>query len=322
LSFRRTREQRADDGTTADATEDSREEPLESPSTGAATVIATTDRARPAGSVGPTLIQSQPIKWHGGKKYLAKRIIDLMPPHRHYVEPYAGGLAVLMAKNPEGVSEVVNDLNGGLTNFWRVLRDPDCFERFRRQIEATPCSEAEWRRASALLDSPPDDPVAWAWAFFVTCRQSMAGRMEGFTPLGKTRTRRGMNELPSAWLTAVEGLPAVHARLKRVVILNRPALGVIRTQDGPGTLFYCDPPYLHQTRSDPEVYAHEMTEADHRELLEVLLEGQGKVMLSGYPSELYDGTLKGWNRHTFDIPNHAAGGGAKRAMTECLWCNF
>jgi DNA adenine methylase len=65
-----------------------------------------------------------------------------------------------------------------------------------------------------------------------------------------------------------------------------------------------------------------MTEADHAELLDVLLRVEGKVMLSGYRSELYDRALRGWNRHTFDVPNHAAGGRKKRTMTECLWCNF
>ncbi len=87
--------------------------------------------------------------------------------------------------------------------------------------------------------------------FFITCRQSLAGRMEDFAPLSRTRTRRRMNEQCSAWLTAVEGLIEVHGRLKRVVILNRPALEVIRQEDGPQTLFYLDPPYLHQTRAAP-----------------------------------------------------------------------
>src|SRR5215213_9321604 len=64
-----------------------------------------------------------PLKWHGGKAYLASKIVAMMPSHLHYVEPFAGGLSVLLAKDPEGVSEVVNDLNGGLSNFWHVLRD-------------------------------------------------------------------------------------------------------------------------------------------------------------------------------------------------------
>src|SRR5437868_14003261 len=88
-----------------------------------------------------------PLKWHGGKHYLARRIVALMPPHTHYVEPYAGGLSVLLAKSPEGVSEVANDLDGGLVNFWRVLRHPADFEAFRRAVEATPFSEDEWHRA-------------------------------------------------------------------------------------------------------------------------------------------------------------------------------
>jgi len=60
---------------------------------------------------------TQPLKWHGGKHYLAKAIIELMPPHVHYVEPYFGGGSVLLEKDPVGVSEVVNDRNRELMNF-------------------------------------------------------------------------------------------------------------------------------------------------------------------------------------------------------------
>src|SRR5277367_6732947 len=95
-----------------------------------------------------------PLKWHGGKHYLARRIVALMPRHLHYVEPFAGGLAVLLARDPgdpalrapghQGVSEVVNDLDGALTNFWRVLRDSPAFERFARTVQALPLSRQEW----------------------------------------------------------------------------------------------------------------------------------------------------------------------------------
>jgi DNA adenine methylase len=120
-----------------------------------------------------------------------------------------------------------------------------------------------------------------------------------------------MNEQASAWLSALEGLAAVHARLQRVVVLNRPAVDVIRQQDGPDTLFYCDPSYLHQTRADRDTYIHEMSVDEHRQLLDVLRTVQGKVMLSGYPSTLYASKLAGWSRHAFDLPNNAAGGAAK-----------
>jgi DNA adenine methylase len=280
-----------------------------------------------------------PLKWHGGKHYLAGRIVALMPAHLHYVEPYAGGLAVLLAKEPEGVSEAVNDLHRDLTNFWRVLQSVDAFERFRRIVEAVPFSEPEWQEArtrqavplpeaewqkvlSGLNDKDCVARVQRAVGFFVACRQSLAGRLDAFAPLSRSRTRRRMNEQVSAWLTAVEGLPAVHRRLRRAAVLCRPAVEVIRSQDGPGTLFYCDPPYLHETRVAPDAYAFEMAEADHRELLDVLRQVTGKVMLSGYPSALYDGALAGWNRHTFDLPNNAAAGKAKGRETEVLWCNF
>jgi DNA adenine methylase len=264
-----------------------------------------------------------PLKWHGGKHYLARRIVSLMPPHTHYVEPYAGGLAVLLAKDPHGVSEVVNDLDCDLTTFWRVLQDPRDFDRFRRVVEAVPFSEAEWREARHMLRAHPDaDPVLRAAWFFVACRQSLAGRLDCFASLSRNRTRRGMNEQASAWLSAVAGLPAVHARLRRVVVLNRPALDVLHSQDGPKTLFYLDPPYLPATRSAPRVFGAEMTKADHREMLEVVGGLKGRVLLSGYPSPLYDKCLAGWNRHDFNLPNHAAGGRSKRRMTEVVWCNF
>lgn len=266
---------------------------------------------------------ASPLKWHGGKHYLASKIVSLMPPHLHYVEPYAGGLSVLLAKDPEGVSEVVNDLHGDLTNFWAVLQGRDTFDDFCRTVEAIPFSEPEWLAArDGLGRSGGGDPIARAVRFFVHCRQSHAARMREFTALTRTRVRRKMNAEASAWLTAVDGLPAVHARLRRVVVLNRNAIDVIRQQDSPETLFYLDPPYLHETRASPGVYTHEMDTTRHNELLAVIRECTGRVMLSGYSSGLYVRGLSDWTRHEFALPNQAAGGKRKRRMVEVVWCNF
>ncbi len=262
---------------------------------------------------------SLPLKWHGGKFYLASRIVALMPPHVHYVEPYAGGLSVMLATDPEGRSEVANDIDGHLTNFWRVLQGEETFARFHRILQAVPFSETEWRDA-ATFDG--DDPVERAVRFFIHVRQSLAGRMNGFAPLSRTRTRRGMNEQASAWLNAVDGLPFIHARLRRVSILNRDALEVIRQQDGPDTLFYLDPPYLGETRTSDDVYSHEMDANRHAEMLDTIRKVAGRVMLSGYPSDLYESRLGDWSRYTFELPNQAAGGKQKRRMTEVVWCNF
>jgi DNA polymerase-1 len=277
---------------------------------------------------------TSPIKWHGGKSYQVRGIVALMPNHLHYVEPYAGALWVLLARDPNdmrfkvgekshecGASEVVNDLNGNLTNFWRVLQGPEDVDRFRLVVEAMPFSEREWQDAAERLADP--DPVVRAVAFFVHCRQSLGARMNAFTSTTKKRTRRMMNAEVSAWLTAIEGLPEVHARLKQVLILNQPALDVIRGQDHPYTLFYLDPPYSHETRTATKVYGEfEMTDADHRELLTAIKAIQGKVILSGYGNELYDRELAGWRRETKEIANHAAGGKSKHTMTEVYWLNF
>ena len=227
---------------------------------------------------------------------------------------------MLAKDSAAGLAEVVGDLNPRLANFWAVVKDTEAFPALLRLIRTVPFSEEVWNRVGAHLDSP--DPVTRAAALLVRVRQSMGARGDCFSPRS-TRLRRGMPEHESAWLTAIDNLSAAHERLRRVVVLNQPALRVIKAHDGPGTLFYLDPPYLHSTRTTVGEYGeHEMTEADHRELLKVLKSCKGMVALSGYRSDLYDRELAGWNRHEFELPNNAAGGKDKRRMTECLWTNY
>ena len=289
-------------------------------------------------------VLTQPIKWHGGKYYLRKWIIGLMPPHLHYVEPYFGGGGILLARDPDrdwmspdnpklsaalkGSSEVANDIHGELINFWRVLQSTEDFETFRQRVAMTPFSEAEFD--DALEQSRGDNsmqPVTHierAVRFFILARQSRQGLMRDFATLSRNRTRSRINEQVSAWLNVIEGLPDVHQRLRNVVILNQDACDVIRKQDGQHTLFYCDPPYVHETRSTTGEYAFEMNESQHRELLAILAGIEGKFMLSGYPSELYSHWEQrhGWKRHEFLIDNKASSGKVKEQKTECLWCNF
>ena len=286
-----------------------------------------------------------PLKWPGGKSYLAKRIVALFPPrcktpndpapddpgYLHYVEPYAGGLAVLLENDPNGISEVINDTNGDLTNFWLTLQQEFCFKRFQRLCEATPFSEYEFRRAEEYINehgegkSQSGDRWTHAHAFFVYCRQSLAGRLDTFAPLSRNRTRRGMNEQASAWLGAIDGLPAVHARLRPVVILNEDAPKVIRKQDGKRTLFYIDPTYPHDVRETTTEYGeHEMTDEQHETLLILLAGIEGRFLLSCYHCPMYDEAAfdHKWTCHEFKIPNNAAGGKKKRRMTEVVWTNY
>lgn len=268
--------------------------------------------------MSPTDRLTQPLKWHGGKHYLASRIIALMPEHSHYVEPFFGGGAVLLNKPPDGVSEVANDIHRELTNFWRVLQDTRKFAKFVRVVEAMPFSQVEWDDAH----NHSENEVRQAINFFVRCRQSRAGKLDCFATLSRNRTRRQMNEQASSWMTAVEGLAAVATRLKRVVILDDDALEVIQSQDGPNTLFYLDPPYVHETRVSTADYEYEMLTDQHEKLLEVVNRCAGKVLLSGYPNTLYQLHLNRWNFVDIDIDNKASSAKRKPRMTERIWMNY
>jgi DNA adenine methylase len=283
---------------------------------------------------------SNPLKWHGGKTYMAERIINLMPPRiknpnnpaaddpgwLHYVEPYAGGLAVLFAQDPEGISEVVNDLNGGLTNFWKCLKLDAEFERFTRLVETTPLSSVEFNATTYRTKRSRDErtSVNDAADFFIRYRQSRQGLGKDFATMTRNRVRRGMNEQASAWLSAVEGLPEAHARLKRVVIFNDDACKVIKQQDGPRTLFYCDPPYMHETRVTTGDYECEMTPEQHSVLLETLGGIEGRFILSGYPSNLYETAESrfGWRHVDIEIDNKASSKAEKEKKIERLWMNY
>lgn len=268
---------------------------------------------------------SKPLKWHGGKHYLAGKIVPLLGKHTHYVEPFAGGLSVLLAKPYEGVSEVINDLHSSLMNFYRVLQNQALFPLFVRKVSVTPFSEELWKEGkySLVCDFARGPCLDCAWRFFVLARQSMSGRMTCFSPLSKSRVRRGMNDQVSSWLSVVEGLPMVHERLKRVAIRHACALDVIRQEDSEHTLFYLDPPYLHQTRSTTKEYGpYEMTDSQHEELLKLIVTLKGKVALSGYESELYARYLHQWREHTFFVPNSSSKAGTKEIKEEHLWMNY
>lgn len=133
-----------------------------------------------------------------------------------------------------------------------------------------------------------------------------------------------MNENVSAWLSAVDGLPEAHERLRRVEIRNMDAVDFIKKYDHEKALFYLDPPYLHETRVTTKDYEHEMTEDDHNNLLSRLAVTNGKFILSGYRSHLYDlwAASNGFRRVEKQIDNKASGKKTKEKKTECLWMNY
>jgi DNA adenine methylase len=267
---------------------------------------------------------SAPIKWHGGKTYLAARIVALMPEHIHYVEPFFGGGAVFFRKPNELIhkhSEVINDVYEELVNFWRVLQSKELFPEFERRIVLTPFAEPIFEESFEVAST---DSIDRACGFFIRYRQSRQGLGNDFATMSRTRTRRGMNEQVSSWLSAVEGLAAAHERLKRVVIFCEPACELIRREDDPHAFFYCDPPYITTTRVSKNSYSCEMSDDQHKELLYALGKIEGKFLLSGYPNPIYDAAAKefGWQRLDIMIDNKASSAKIKPKKIECLWSNY
>lgn len=269
------------------------------------------------------------LRYHGGKWLLAPWIVSHFPAHRVYVEPFGGAASVLMRKG-RTYAEVYNDLDGEVVNLFRVLRDRESAGRLRELVALTPFSRDEFVAAY----EPSGDPVEMA-------RRTVVKSFMGFgsaavTQLSPTKPGAGFkantgfrsNSNRSGttpahdWRNLPECMKAVTERLQGVVIENRDGIEVMRTHDSRETLHYVDPPYVHSTRAlkqwrTPQSYKHEMSDDDHERLAFALHGLAGKVVLSGYDCELYQGLYKDWRR--VERPSHADGA---RDRVESLWMNF
>jgi DNA adenine methylase len=252
------------------------------------------------------------LRWHGGKWLLAPWVIGHMPAHRVYVEPFGGAASVLMRK-PRSYAEIYNDLDDDVVNLFRVLRSPQADELVR-QIRLTPFAASEF--AAAYM--PTDCAVERA-------RRLIVRSFQGFGSNGvhkKTGFRSNSNRSGTTpahdWANYPDALAQIIDRLTGVCVLCRDAKEVMAAHDGPETLHYVDPPYVFATRTDGNAdYAHELTDEDHRALLAFLRTLKGRVILSGYPSEIYEEALPGWRR----VQRKALADGATE-RTEVLWMNF
>jgi DNA adenine methylase len=257
-----------------------------------------------------------PVPYFGGKGIAARRIAALLPEHGHYVEPYCGSLAVLLAK-PASRMETVNDLDRALVTFWRVLRSRPA--ELARVCALTPHSLAEFQDAEDV-DEPADELEA-ARRVWVRLSQGRAGTLRN------TGWRHFVNPSNSAfgmpaYLDAYVGrIAAAAERLHRISLECRPAVELVDWYGrSPEVLLYIDPPYLRSTRNSG-AYRHEMTEQDHRDLAASLRQAKASVVLSGYASDLYDLDLyAGWHRADF---RSGTGQNAETwgNRTEVLWSN-
>jgi DNA adenine methylase len=256
--------------------------------------------------------------WYGGKFSHLAWLLPLLPKCHHYCEPFAGSGAVLLNREPSPV-ETYNDIDGDVVNFFRILRDHS--EELTRRLSLTPFSREEFY--DALYVRAGDTPLDRARKFYIRARQARSGLAQTAT-LGrwancKNTTRAGMSGVVSRWLGGLTALGDIAERLLPVQIENRPAIECIELYDAKDTLFYCDPPYLHETRGDAKAYGFEMHEKDHRQLARVLKKCRGKIALSGYQHPLMDELFGTWRR--FDAPAKTCHS-IKQLRQESVWMNY
>lgn len=246
----------------------------------------------------------------GAKWRIADFILRHMPRHHSYLEPFFGSGAVLFHKLPAPI-ETVNDINDDVVNLFRVVQTKA--DVLAEAVAGLPYARRVYE-ASLQGDSEASD-VERAARFLTMVWQSYGARADG-TACGWKKdvagrksayAVRNWNRLPS-WIVAAQ------ARLKQVQIEHKNALQLIRQFNHPKVLIYCDPPYVLSTRNCKSIYRHEMGDAEHEELLDVLKRHRGVVMLSGYANELYDTKLRDWVRYDTDM---VITSGRKR--TETLW---
>jgi len=257
--------------------------------------------------------------WYGGKYSHLDWLLPLLPECHHYCEPFGGSGAVLINRKPSPV-ETFNDIDGEVVNFFRVLRDQK--NALLEAIGLSPFSREEFERAIQRTSDDHSD-LEKARLFFIRARQVRTGLAQtasnGRWAHCRLTTRAGMAGAVSRWLGSVEGLPEVAQRLIRVQIENAPAKEVIKRYDSEETLFYCDPPYPHSSRGDSNAYSYEMTDAQHRELAEVLHSVKGKVAISGYHCSLMDELYGDFTCNEARTRNCLS---VKSPRQEVLWTNY
>ena len=220
-----------------------------------------------------------------------------------------------------------NDVDKGLNNLFSVVRCPVLGPRLYRRLKRTEYSRLLFERCVAELEAGhPSDPLHWAWMFWVAHDQARNGAPTGKCAWSNSieSSQRNRAAVISASLTRLRRLAAAIRRLRNVQIENRSWEKLIKQYDTKDTLFYCDPPYVDETRVSKDVYRHEMSIEDHENLLRTLLGMQGRVVLSGYAHPLYDDMLAGWNRETKVVPGYAGPRIGKKLTkkTEVIWKNY
>jgi DNA adenine methylase len=256
-----------------------------------------------------------PLTYYGGKQKLARQIVALMPAHRVYLEPFAGGAAVLFAK-PRAERETLNDLDGDIVRFWRVLRDRP--QELAAAVAATPYGRAEWRECRC--GGTPHDDIEATRRLLVDIDQSFARARCGWSPPSIAMDRRGRWQ-PGVWENLPPKLLAAAERLRGVALEHADALELIPRWDQPRSVIYVDPPYTGPLRLAPDKrYRVDDDGTLWDRLVKVLASiRHAAVIVSGYPCRQADEL--GWRSVRLPAMRHvgARSQRTREAAPEVVW---
>lgn len=261
-----------------------------------------------------------PFAYFGGKTTLGPTIAALLPPHEHYVEPFCGGSSVLLAK-PWSTMETINDLDGRLMTFWRVLRDrPADLERV---CALTPHSRAEYQHCLDVEADPLNDQLETARRVWVRLSQGRGGTQRRTGWRNYVKPRGSSIGMPGYLEAYVERMATVAERLAHVSLECRPALELVQQYGAvaAGVVMYVDPPYLGSTRSGRNYLVEMSSPEEHRELAAALSAARAAVILSGYHSPLYDELYDGWHQLEYQATTNGDATGNRAIRTEVIWSN-
>ncbi|MBZ9690695.1 DNA adenine methylase [Clostridium sp. M14] len=256
------------------------------------------------------------LKWPGSKWSMAKKIIDIIPKHNIYLEPFFGSGAVFFSKSPCN-TEILNDLDGEVVNLFRTIRDNS--EELAQKVFLTPYSREEYKESYERNNKDLDN-IEKARQFLIRSNMARAGMQyysSSWRHAGPVLGAKTKQRVTGDWNKVPERILEAAVRLKDAEIENKNAFDLIKKYNREDCLIYVDPPYLLSTRRQ-RYYNVEMTEDQkHLELLELLKKHSGPIIISGYESELYQDILKDWN--TIKIKTNAEQG---KERIEVLWFNF
>ena len=262
--------------------------------------------------------RSAPFGWLGAKNRVHSKLMARYPNHRRFVDVF-GGSGTCIFNKPRSRIEIYNDRNSALYNFYFTLRDDKLRSKLVWLAEHTPASQEQYAACIKTVQASDADAVERAWAFFFSAQFSYAGRDPTMATVGNYFVNLD-NGLPRRWLNVRQHLERLSLRFRSVIVEGKPWQEIVAKYDGGDTFFYMDPPYLPETRATGGDYACEMSRADHLELLTCIKSLKGKVMISGYPSTLYEQQLAEWRKREFEVTCTVSPSRSKR--TETIWMNY